>query len=56
MIKRLVTDIDGVMTDGGFYYTEDGKVMKGPNYFRPDISKVLSKSEVELGKQLEAEL
>ena len=33
MIKRLVTDIDGVMTDGGFYYTQDGKVMKkfGPH-------------------------
>ena len=35
---------------------EDGKVMKGPNYFRPDISKVLSKSEAVLGEQLEAEL
>ncbi len=35
---------------------EDGKVMKGTNYFRPDISKVLSKSEAVLGEQLEAEL
>ena len=35
---------------------EDGKVMKGPNYFRPDISKVLTKSEAVLGEQLEAEL
>jgi predicted HAD superfamily Cof-like phosphohydrolase len=35
---------------------EDGKVMKGPNYFRPDISKVLSTSETVLGEQLEAEL
>ena len=24
-------------------YREDGKVLKGPNYFKPDISKVLKK-------------
>jgi predicted HAD superfamily Cof-like phosphohydrolase len=24
-------------------YREDGKVMKGPNYFKPDIEKILSK-------------
>ncbi|RNL82783.1 hypothetical protein ED312_16690 [Sinomicrobium pectinilyticum] len=24
-------------------YREDGKVMKGPNYFKPDITKVLEK-------------
>lgn len=27
--------------EGKPIYREDGKVMKGPNYFRPDISKVL---------------
>ena len=27
-IKILLTDIDGVLTDGGMYYTEDGMVMK----------------------------
>lgn len=27
--------------DGKPIYREDGKVMKGPNYFRPDIAKVL---------------
>lgn len=27
--------------DGNPIYREDGKVMKGPNYFKPDISKVL---------------
>jgi 3-deoxy-D-manno-octulosonate 8-phosphate phosphatase (KDO 8-P phosphatase) len=26
--KNLIIDIDGVMTDGRFYYTEKGKVMK----------------------------
>jgi predicted HAD superfamily Cof-like phosphohydrolase len=27
--------------DGNPIYSEDGKVMKGPNYFRPDFSKIL---------------
>ena len=25
-------------------YREDGKVMKGPNYFKPDISKIIDKN------------
>jgi hypothetical protein len=24
-------------------YREDGKVMKGPNYFKPDLKKILDK-------------
>ena len=35
-------------TDGKPIYREDGKVMKGPNYFRPNISGVLSEWGVEL--------
>ena len=27
--------------DGKPIYREDGKVLKGPNYFKPDIAKVL---------------
>ena len=27
--------------DGQPIYREDGKVMKGPNYFKPDIAKIL---------------
>jgi predicted HAD superfamily Cof-like phosphohydrolase len=27
--------------DGQPIYREDGKVMKGPNYFRPDIASIL---------------
>jgi predicted HAD superfamily Cof-like phosphohydrolase len=27
--------------DGSPIYREDGKVMKGPNYFKPDFSKIL---------------
>jgi 3-deoxy-D-manno-octulosonate 8-phosphate phosphatase (KDO 8-P phosphatase) len=31
--KNLVTDVDGVLTDGGFYYNTKGKVLKkfGPH-------------------------
>lgn len=27
-LKLVVTDVDGVLTDGGLYYTEDGLIMK----------------------------
>jgi len=27
-IKLVITDVDGVLTDGGLYYTEEGLVMK----------------------------
>jgi len=27
--------------DGAPIYREDGKVMKGPNYFKPNIDKIL---------------
>lgn len=30
--------------DGKPIYREDGKVMKGPNYFRPNISKIIDKN------------
>ena len=29
-------------SDGKPIYREDGKVMKGPNYFKPDIKNILS--------------
>lgn len=33
MYKHLVTDVDGVLTDGGFYYSAEGKIYKkfGPH-------------------------
>ena len=31
--------------DGKPIYNENGKVMKGPNYFKPDLSKLLAKWE-----------
>ncbi|MDQ6569368.1 MAG: 3-deoxy-D-manno-octulosonate 8-phosphate phosphatase, partial [Haemophilus parahaemolyticus] len=27
-IKLVITDVDGVLTDGGLYYTAEGEVMK----------------------------
>ncbi|MDD0823894.1 HAD-IIIA family hydrolase [Mannheimia sp. AT1] len=27
-IKLVITDVDGVLTDGGMYYTDEGEVMK----------------------------
>lgn len=32
-------------SDGKPIYREDGKVMKGPNYFKPDIEKILNNEE-----------
>ena len=29
-------------SDGKPIYREDGKVLKGPNYFKPDIAKILN--------------
>jgi predicted HAD superfamily Cof-like phosphohydrolase len=29
--------------DGKPVYREDGKVMKGPNYFKPDVAKILER-------------
>lgn len=37
--KAFVLDVDGVLTDGGFYYTSEGKVMKK---FGADDSDALS--------------
>ena len=37
--KIFIVDVDGVMTDGRFYYTENGKVMKA---FGPDDADALS--------------
>lgn len=32
-MKYLITDVDGVLTDGGFYYSDEGKILKkfGPH-------------------------
>ena len=35
------SNISKLGEDGNPIYREDGKVMKGPNYFRPDFSKIL---------------
>lgn len=27
-VKLIITDVDGVLTDGGMYYTENGEMLK----------------------------
>ena len=43
-------------SDGKPIYNESGKVMKGPNYFKPDLSKFISQTDlsdlVEANKQI----
>src|SRR3990167_10294459 len=39
MIKNFILDVDGVFTDGKFYYTTEGKVMKK---FGPEDNDALS--------------
>lgn len=45
--QLFMVDVDGVMTDGGFYYTKSGKIMKK---FGPDDSDALKKlkSKIEI--------
>ena len=28
LIKLVITDVDGVLTDGGMYYSEKGEILK----------------------------
>ncbi len=35
------SNMSKLMPDGTVKYREDGKIMKGPNYFTPDLKKVL---------------
>lgn len=35
------SNMSKLMPDGTVKYREDGKIMKGPNYFAPDLKKVL---------------
>ena len=48
-IKLLLTDVDGVLTDGGLYYTDEGMVMKR-FYVRDGMGAVLLKEKgIEVG-------
>jgi 3-deoxy-D-manno-octulosonate 8-phosphate phosphatase (KDO 8-P phosphatase) len=48
MIKRLVTDVDGVLTDGGFWYNETGKVFKKFGPHDSDGFKLLREADIEV--------
>jgi len=41
-MKYKKSNLSNLGEDGKPIYRNDGKVMKGPNYFKPDISKVLN--------------
>ena len=32
LIKLVITDVDGVLTNGGMYYSEKGKILKSSKY------------------------
>lgn len=50
VIERVMDEIQAsnmskLGPDGKPIYREDGKVLKGPDYFKPDISRVLGKED-----------
>ncbi len=47
-LKLMAFDVDGVLTDGGLYYTEDGKELKVFNTLDGHGLKMLQKSGVRL--------
>jgi N-acylneuraminate cytidylyltransferase len=48
-IKLLLTDVDGVLTDAGMYYTENGDEIKKFNTYDGMALKLLQKSGVKVG-------
>jgi 3-deoxy-D-manno-octulosonate 8-phosphate phosphatase (KDO 8-P phosphatase) len=48
MIKQLITDVDGILTDGGMYYTLEGKIMKKFAPHDSDGVKLLRKHGIEV--------
>lgn len=48
MIKRLVTDVDGVLTDGCFWYNETGKVFKKFGPHDSDGFNLLRNADIEI--------
>ena len=48
-IKLVIFDVDGVLTDGGLYFTDDGKELKAFNSRDGHGMKMLQQSGVEIG-------
>ena len=48
-IKLVIFDVDGVLTDGGLYFTDDGKELKAFNSRDGHGMKMLRQSGVEIG-------
>ena len=47
MLQYLITDVDGVLTDGGFYYSEKGKILKKFGPHDSDGFKLLKNNGIE---------
>ncbi len=45
-IKMVLTDVDGVLTDGGMYYSEEGEIMKKFNTRDGMGVELLSKQQI----------
>ena len=45
-IKLVITDVDGVLTDGGMYYSEKGEIMKKFNARDGMAVELLSKNNI----------
>ncbi len=48
MITKLVTDVDGILTDGMHYYTKDGKVIKAFASHDADAVKLFRKFGIDV--------
>lgn len=49
LIKLVITDVDGVLTDGGLYYTKEGMVMKRFNVKDGMATHLLRKRGIKCG-------
>ena len=47
MFRYLISDVDGVLTDGGFYYSEQGKILKKFGPHDSDGFKILKSKGIE---------
>ena len=55
-IRLVVTDIDGVWTDGKFYYSEDGYMSKAFSTYDGMGVELLRKAEIDTANELLSEL
>jgi len=47
-LKNFITDVDGVLTDGSFYYNETGKVLKKFGAYDSDGFKIIKSLNIDI--------